>query len=152
VGGGQTVIDKRGHQRQERRHQGARHDVVQEVAPEQRQGRQDQAEHDAERDQDQEHQDVGAEHPPRVATHGSHAVAERLEHSCAPEHDEGDDEAPVRQQDQAGHDKQEEADRDGDAGQDRGPDNRPEIGEAGPHRLAQVEIDPAVADILDRLD
>ncbi len=45
-----------------------------------RQGNQDEAEHDCERDQDQEHQDVGAEHPPRVAAHGTHAVAERLEH------------------------------------------------------------------------
>ncbi len=56
------------------------------------------------------------------------------------------------QQDQAGHDEQDEADRDADAGQDGGADDRQDERASGPYGLGQVEVDPAVTDILDRLD
>src|SRR5215471_8124622 len=152
VGGDQAVVDERGHECQERRDQGACHDVVHEVAQPHRQDQEDQAEDDGEGDQDQDHKDIGAEHPPRVTTHGAPAVAERFEHPRPREHDERDDQAPERQQDKAGHDEQDEADKDADAGQDGRPDNRQQERYRGLHRLGQVQVDPPVADILHRFD
>jgi hypothetical protein len=112
VGGGQAVVDERDHQCQERRDQGAYHDAAHKAAQECRQEQQDQAEHDGERDVDQEHQDQGAEDVPGVTAHGPHALAERVDRAGLPYDDEGHDEAPERQQDEARHDKQYQADRD----------------------------------------
>ena len=47
---------------------------------------------------------------------------------------------------------QRQADRDADRGQDPGRRDRQDIGEGGPDGLGKVEVDPAVADILHRLD
>jgi len=68
------------------------------------------------------------------------------------DHDAGHDQAPERQQDEAGHDNQHQADRDADGGQDRRAGDRQDKGDGGPVGLADVQVDPAVSDVLHRLD
>src|SRR5688500_14461152 len=108
----------------------------------------DDARHDHGPDRDHDH----SEHLPAVALDELAAAAERLACGLPLEHDRRDDQRPDRQQEEAGNDEQDEAERDPEAGEDPGDDQRRQAGLHAREQLADREVLLAVPNVLDGLD
>ena len=87
-----------------------------------------------------------------MAADGTPALPERRHHTGLAYDDRGDDERPVRHQDQAGHDEEHQADPDPDPGQDGCTYDREEIAHGGGDRCVHAQVRPAVPHVLHGLD
>jgi len=148
VGGGEPVVDQRDQRRDERRHHGAGDQVGDEAAPRDRQGEQDEREHDLAAHPDQEGHDERAEHVPGVAADRPPAPLEGVNRAGPADHDLRHEQRPEGDQDQPRHDEEEQADSDADAREDRRHGDRAHERPGGRDGRAEVEVDAPVPDVL----
>ena len=149
---GQPVVDQRHDQRHERGDQRAGNDRAQPAAPDIRQRREDDPEHQFHHQHDHEHQHQRDEHVPAAAAYQLIAAPEGRENPGPFQHDDRHDHRPDGDQVQAGDDEQGQPDRDGDGGQERGREDGPEVGRGRGHGLAEGQVGAAVSHVLHRLD